>query len=60
MEYLHKSQLKLHGRLKSSNCVLDGRWVVKITDFGLRHLRHITYNSEDEKFHGLHILPLCF
>jgi len=60
MEYIHKSQLKFHGRLKSSNCVLDSRLVVKITDFGLGHLRRITYNSEDEKYHGLHILPLSY
>lgn len=24
-----------HGRLKSSNCVVDNRWVLKITDYGL-------------------------
>jgi len=58
MEYIHKSPLKFHGRLKSSNCVLDSRLVVKITDFGLVHLRRITYNSDDEKYRGLHLLPL--
>jgi len=53
MEFIHKSQLKFHGRLKSSNCVLDSRWVVKITDYGLRHLRNITYDSDEEKYSGL-------
>jgi len=57
MEYIHKSQLKFHGRLKSCNCVLDSRWVVKITDYGLGHLRHVTYDSEDEKYSGLYIAP---
>ena len=52
MEYIHKSPLKFHGRLKSSNCVLDSRLVVKITDFGLGHFRHITYITENEKYNG--------
>lgn len=35
MIFLHTSDIKSHGRLKSSNCVVDGRWVLKITDYGL-------------------------
>uniref|UniRef100_A0A3P8Q034 Guanylate cyclase n=1 Tax=Astatotilapia calliptera TaxID=8154 RepID=A0A3P8Q034_ASTCA len=34
MSYLHSSNIAVHGRLKSSNCVVDNRMVVKITDFG--------------------------
>ncbi|CAC5361262.1 Guanylate cyclase 32E,Guanylate cyclase soluble subunit beta-2,Head-specific guanylate cyclase,Retinal guanylyl cyclase 2,Heat-stable enterotoxin receptor,Receptor-type guanylate cyclase gcy-28,Guanylyl cyclase, membrane,Speract receptor,Receptor-type guanylate cyclase gcy-13,Guanylyl cyclase GC-E,Soluble guanylate cyclase gcy-31,Soluble guanylate cyclase gcy-36,Soluble guanylate cyclase 88E,Guanylate cyclase soluble subunit alpha-2,Retinal guanylyl cyclase 1,Soluble guanylate cyclase gcy-35,Receptor-type len=34
LEFLHKSHLRSHGNLKSSNCVIDSRWVLKITDFG--------------------------
>uniref|UniRef100_A0AAY4C6C0 Guanylate cyclase n=1 Tax=Denticeps clupeoides TaxID=299321 RepID=A0AAY4C6C0_9TELE len=34
MSYLHSSNIAVHGRLKSTNCVLDNRMVVKITDFG--------------------------
>ncbi|OCT82996.1 heat-stable enterotoxin receptor [Xenopus laevis] len=33
MSYLHASKSEVHGRLKSTNCVVDGRMVVKITDF---------------------------
>ena len=55
MEYIHKSQLKFHGHLKSTNCLLDSRWVVKITDYGLGQLRQVTYESENEKYCGLHI-----
>ncbi|KAM7540786.1 hypothetical protein Aperf_G00000032854 [Anoplocephala perfoliata] len=38
MEYLHSTNLGAHGRLKSSNCVVSGRWVLKITDFGIPHI----------------------
>ncbi|XP_061557320.1 guanylyl cyclase C [Phycodurus eques] len=34
MSYLHSSNIEVHGRLKSTNCVVDNRMVVKITDFG--------------------------
>lgn len=39
MSYLHSSDIRSHGNLKSTNCVVDGRFVLKITDFGLHALR---------------------
>lgn len=39
MSYLHNSQLKSHGHLKSSNCLIDSRWVLKISAFGLHAFR---------------------
>eukprot|EP00058_Branchiostoma_floridae_P020614 XP_002606104.1 hypothetical protein BRAFLDRAFT_88014 [Branchiostoma floridae] len=45
MIYLHSSELKYHGNLKSSNCVVDSRWVVKVTDFGLQEFKA---GSKDE------------
>lgn len=35
MRYLHSSPLKVHGALSSRNCVVDARWVLKVTDYGL-------------------------
>ncbi|RNA44483.1 retinal guanylyl cyclase 2 [Brachionus plicatilis] len=35
MRYIHHSSIKYHGNLKSRNCVVDSRWVLKLTDFGL-------------------------
>lgn len=35
MEYIHRSSLGSHGRLKSTNCLVDSRWVVKVADYGL-------------------------
>ncbi|XP_017784282.1 PREDICTED: atrial natriuretic peptide receptor 2-like [Nicrophorus vespilloides] len=39
MQYLHNSDIKSHGALKSSNCVVDSRFVLKITDFGMGFIR---------------------
>ncbi|XP_035273170.1 atrial natriuretic peptide receptor 1 [Anguilla anguilla] len=39
MDYLHRSPLRSHGHLSSSNCVVDSRFVLKVTDFALEHLR---------------------
>lgn len=39
MLYLHNSDIRSHGSLKSSNCVVDSRFALKITDFGLPSLR---------------------
>uniref|UniRef100_H3CJP6 Guanylate cyclase n=1 Tax=Tetraodon nigroviridis TaxID=99883 RepID=H3CJP6_TETNG len=37
MKYLHHRDFA-HGRLKSRNCVVDGRFVLKITDYGFNEL----------------------
>ncbi|KAM9320431.1 retinal guanylyl cyclase 2-like [Gastrophryne carolinensis] len=37
MRYLHHRDF-LHGRLKSRNCVVDGRFVLKITDYGYNEI----------------------
>ncbi|XP_035291035.1 retinal guanylyl cyclase 2-like [Anguilla anguilla] len=37
MKYLHNREFP-HGRLKSRNCVVDGRFVLKITDYGFSEL----------------------
>ncbi|XP_055081136.1 atrial natriuretic peptide receptor 1 [Periophthalmus magnuspinnatus] len=45
MSFLHSSVILSHGNLKSSNCVVDSRFVLKITDYGLSSLR--STKSED-------------
>lgn len=53
MLFLHNGAICSHGNLKSSNCVVDSRFVLKITDYGLESFRdpepeqgHILYASE--------------
>ncbi|ESO05562.1 hypothetical protein HELRODRAFT_77349 [Helobdella robusta] len=46
MSYLHKSFVLYHGKLCSNMCMVDNRWVVKITGFGLRAFRTPTTADE--------------
>lgn len=46
MSFLHNSMIVSHGNLKSSNCVVDSRFVLKITDYGLVSFRN-EGSSED-------------
>ncbi|KAM4722976.1 atrial natriuretic peptide receptor 2-like [Rhinophrynus dorsalis] len=43
MAYLHQHKI-YHGRLTSRNCVIDDRWVCKISDYGL-----MVYRSDEFK-----------
>lgn len=36
-----------HGHLTSSNCVVDGRWTCKVTDFGLNAIKVMTKTVSD-------------
>lgn len=46
MAFLHNSVIVSHGNLKSSNCVVDSRFVLKITDYGLESF-HKDSNLDD-------------
>ncbi|RZC36846.1 receptor type guanylyl cyclase-like, partial [Asbolus verrucosus] len=53
MSYLHHSVIKSHGALKSTNCLVDSRFVLKITDFGLHFLRkHSLDVDNDQESHS--------
>uniref|UniRef100_A0A8C5BW38 Guanylate cyclase n=1 Tax=Gadus morhua TaxID=8049 RepID=A0A8C5BW38_GADMO len=55
MNYLHNSYIGCHGNLKSSNCVVDSRFVLKITDYGLASFR---FSSENDDSHALYAKKL--
>ena len=38
LDYLHGSPIGHHGRLSSANCLIDNRFSVKLSDFGLYSL----------------------
>lgn len=37
--FIHDSEIMSHGNLRSSNCLVDSRWCVKLTDFGLNEFK---------------------
>lgn len=39
MAYLHNSPIEFHGNLNSHNCVVNSRWVCKVTDYGLHTIK---------------------
>ncbi|XP_061885774.1 atrial natriuretic peptide receptor 1 [Entelurus aequoreus] len=47
MVFLHNSVIVSHGKLKSSNCVVDKRFVLKITDYGLSSLQAESQSEKD-------------
>lgn len=52
MEYLHKSPITKHGRLRSSNCLVDSRWSVKIADWGIIASQQESFEMENEMLTG--------
>uniref|UniRef100_A0A158Q971 Guanylate cyclase n=1 Tax=Enterobius vermicularis TaxID=51028 RepID=A0A158Q971_ENTVE len=48
MYFLHNSFVGSHGKLKSSNCVVDSRLVLKVTDFGFVKLHELEEVNVDE------------
>lgn len=46
--FLHDSEIVSHGNLRSSNCLVDSRWCVKLTDFGLNEFK--SGHDEPDKY----------
>ncbi|KFB35740.1 AGAP008691-PA-like protein [Anopheles sinensis] len=52
MAYLHNSDVGVHGKLRSCNCLIDGRFVLKISDFGLRTLTTPSEYVRDQNYYN--------
>lgn len=39
LEYLHKSDIKFHGELRATTCMLSADWVLKLSGFHTQHMR---------------------
>lgn len=50
MCYLNGTSIKTHGSLKSSNCLIDSRWVLKISGFGLSKFRAGEVTKDESEF----------
>lgn len=62
MKYLHLRGLS-HGRLKSTNCLVDGRFVLKVTDYGLPMILHSQQLQLPEEQQGKDVIMksnVCF
>uniref|UniRef100_A0A8B9JI87 Guanylate cyclase n=1 Tax=Astyanax mexicanus TaxID=7994 RepID=A0A8B9JI87_ASTMX len=52
MAFLHNSVIVSHGNLKSSNCLVDSRFVLKITDYGLASFRKESYLEDTHAYYA--------
>ncbi|XP_062566572.1 retinal guanylyl cyclase 2-like [Saccostrea cucullata] len=52
LRFIQNSTIRYHGNLKSRNCVIDSRWVLKLSDFGMpgfRECAKMTANYDVEQ-----------
>ncbi|VDM41321.1 unnamed protein product [Toxocara canis] len=48
LDALHSSSVGYHGMLTSANCLIDERWQVKISNFGLHYFRRLKKLSDND------------
>ncbi|RZC42287.1 Pkinase Tyr and/or ANF receptor domain containing protein [Asbolus verrucosus] len=51
MSFLHSCEVSVHGKLRSCNCLIDGRFVLKISDFGLATLTMPLQTDQDSDYY---------
>jgi hypothetical protein len=58
MLFIHSSEIRYHGNLTSSNCVVDSRFTLKVTDFGLTMLQNCKIIDEQSYYKSF--IKLCY
>lgn len=48
--FMHSSPIEYHGRLKSLNCVIDSRFMVKLTGYGMREVNEQLNKMDSSEF----------
>jgi serine/threonine protein kinase len=56
MRYLTNSPIRCHGNLKSRNCIVDSRWVLKVTDYHLNEVYSLQNSPRQVDINGLNKL----
>ncbi|XP_075215398.1 atrial natriuretic peptide receptor 1 [Lycorma delicatula] len=51
MSFLHGCEVAVHGKLRSGNCLIDSRFVLKLSDFGLQTLTTPSEIIKDNTFY---------
>jgi len=51
LKYIEKVGIGFHGNLKSYNCMVDNRWNVKLSGFGLREFCKTHYANKEKEEH---------
>lgn len=41
LRFLHSSPIGWHGSLRSTNCLIDDRWQVKLSEYGMKFFREV-------------------
>ncbi|KAL1114884.1 hypothetical protein AAG570_007708 [Ranatra chinensis] len=52
MAFIHNSEVSVHGKLRSCNCLIDSRFVLKLSDFGLFTLTKPTDVIKDNSYYN--------
>ncbi|RCN30950.1 hypothetical protein ANCCAN_23277 [Ancylostoma caninum] len=57
LNYIHESSMGVHGRLTSQYCVVDDRWQVKVSYYGMSSIKEFEQRTIEEG--GILLMPFA-